>query len=373
MSNIINESGRLNFGGSDRELTTLIIGPVKTVTDSEQFVPLFTCRPRMTIGRIVPVRANSYGTSFWEHTAAFLNSLSNGVANNLSNILIVAARDVSSIFSTSRQTSILSKVRSSDWNYLKTQVEKGLIAVDHETWVRTLIEVFNGGLPPAKAATLGWKYALKETGEIQGITDMTAMISLVSDRFNGGVNICYTGMTISRNVYSDWFYLADVAEKGPDRLPVIPGITTPDLHFYSGSATLLNGVTSLFCVMIKEKYRLDVMLNLWINGTMGELPKGSIELWEYKGLRDYMGTHYKHYQKTVQAIVRNTLRSPVRVFDDLDAQLFDIKKTEFNSPAEIEAEAELVLKRAQTVTTTFSHAMYSSNLQLDGRTTHVNL
>lgn len=374
MSNFINENAReLSYGGAERNTTDLIIGPIKTVTDPEQFVPLFTCKPRRAPGRGAGVRSNTFGTVFWEHTSKFLDSVSNPVANSLSSVLVTAGREHSTLFQVSRQSQGLGRLTLKEWTVLRNAIEKGLITVDHTTWVNSIVETFDGALPPTIASSPGWRYGLKETGEIVAVNTMNFLLDATSDSFNKGLCIAIALGGVDHYVYSDWFYLASVQKRDADRVPTIPGFTPDPCVYSSIAASLFNGVSSMFCVMIKEKHRLDVMLNLWTTGTLGELPKGSIELWESKDLRSYLGTDYKHYQRTIQSIVRNGHKSPVRVFDDLDAQLFDIKKVEFNSPAEIEVEANAVLKRARAIAAMATDSIYRPNLQLDIRTTHVNL
>jgi hypothetical protein len=368
---IRNNRHRLIYCGKSSDVNSIVIGPVKTVNDPEQFVPLFTCKPRLGPGTSYSI-GYSYpfnSMAFWPNCKRYTDGLSSYLANSLLNTFyhIGAGMDW---FNESRAWSDLKLIGKSQWDSLCKGLAGGLANVNHDVWVSGVVSMIKYGMPPGSAAQLGWKYGLKHMQDILSTT-RRVILEQISGSFNNGLQWCCEG---DRHVYSDWFYLALVSPREVDRGPKPLGCPPNSNWIYGQQFSLLNGAESQFCVVIKEKYRLELMMNLWVYGSMGELPKGSIQLWESKGLKDHLQSDYKFYQSNIQSIVRNSLKSSVRVFDNLDAQLFDIAQPVLDSPEQIEEETKKLLKRQKQLSRLIAnHNSVRIGLLVNPRSTHINL
>lgn len=136
---------------------------------------------------------------------------------------------------------------------------------------------------------------------------------------------------------------------------------------FSPFVSSLNGVTSLFCLMVKAGERQKIMLAALTGGLDElELSKGSMELWEQAGIRELFGrcyeNEYKRYREVYYAPVRNIHKSPIRTFENLTQQLFEYDTSNIGFD-EIDEQAKLAIVKAGNLLNTIrSTSVYSSKL-----------
>lgn len=124
---------------------------------------------------------------------------------------------------------------------------------------------------------------------------------------------------------------------------------------FSPYYSVMHGITSLYCVMVRATEYEKIVKSCILGKLEGmELPKGAIELWEQKGVKELLGPReFKIYKEEVYALVRNTHGCPVRTFDNLTQELFDLPK-----PVDVtdyDRQASIALSRGTIILSESAH------------------
>lgn len=101
--------------------------------------------------------------------------------------------------------------------------------------------------------------------------------------------------------------------------------------------TMKLGIISLFCVMIKGKYR-KIVRDMAILGKLDELelPKNAVELWEDERLEKLLNPYaLQQYRDNIYSLARNHKQISVRKFPNLHKALFNVMDVDASNPLKV--------------------------------------
>jgi hypothetical protein len=372
------------------------IGPSKTVTSEEQFIPLFTCVPRLD-----RVPHNVYGDAtsgirryMWSNTAKYLESLSTPVAcallaefqrltqselsyesveylSTCPNAVHSHYYDLASVYENKALWDGLNSRFFSFWTPTRwKRIQDDLMIAIPRIYPHSCANVakyLTLCLPPAaRKRAAHWRYGLIKAEAPLLLTEhvFEDVVSSPTQRLIPTMDFCNDTL-----FYTRWFYFAEILPV-EEYMPIdfLPGISAENLRQGSNyalfpSRSVLDGVQSHFCVMVKAKHFEKLTFAVWVGQDLEELeiPRGDFELWEDVRFSQLLDSHKnakKIYSQEVRALVRNQLKCPVRTFPNLTEALFDVKKINVNSPTKHREEATRVLKNTKALVDMFLGSQY---------------
>lgn len=321
------------------------------MTDEEQFVPLFTCVPKLVaFGGIDP--SQYFPKSLFPRVRAYLDTLPPIIRrvaiNSMANYYTIrnVSRLSSSGFSETKERSSFGdrtapKVEwAKAYKIMATDIQGMLARAQSE-----VVDMLCNSIPPSTRKyqtwtekTINWSYGLNVTAEVseQYSNTLYRYSQTISqalahcDTAAGTVNL----LAENQSITARYLYLGIAPVMPEDPNPLFPFLN--NMRHLSGGplftstyGDLLNGVRSLFCVVVKAKHRGHIMASALL-GKSPRIPKADLQLWEDKEIEAKLGrVAYKTYVKQIQSNVRNVLHRSVVRYDNLTEQLFTIEKPNF--------------------------------------------
>lgn len=404
MQGIINLANlnELAYGsrGVNFDSITFQVPFIKRVTDPDQFVPLFTCLPRRLPSL---VRTFTYDdpdripSKYFPHTMKFFQSIPASVCDYFSNQF---ANFIDGYIPSHLRLKLIESMRSREprfnpslkWTYLEykdedipenylmlTSLEWAAVLDSLESYIQgrsiagvegkvatELQKAFNkiteGGYPWIYSSTFveSSRYTSPVNSPTILIKNVLEGLAPSHDQISFAcINPASSGSLLQTRIYTRWYYLSLLYPPLSSERINLPGFSLLGRNIFAPLPTEgpIAGLFSMFCLMVKAKYRKDIMFALWTGKDLADLDikRGDIELWEDAALKNWLESAVglkKAYISQLQSKVRNGLKCPVRVFPNLTEELFDIKKEKLDTPKAFTEAASVAINNAKDLVKT---------------------